>query len=93
VGVKLASGEVLHSNFVLNAAGAWAPKIAKTVGVDLPIDPTKRQVTVFETNARPEKVLPLLFLPSGLYVVHEGAGIFTVGKSFPTDHVGYDDFN
>jgi len=93
VGVKLASSEVLHSNFVLNAAGAWAPKIAKTVGVDLPIDPTKRQVTVFETNARPEKVLPLLFLPSGLYVVHEGAGIFTVGKSFPTDHVGYDDFN
>lgn len=35
---------------------------------------------------------PLLFLPSGLYVVHEGAGVFTIGKSFPTDYVGYDDF-
>jgi glycine/D-amino acid oxidase-like deaminating enzyme len=92
-GVRLTSGEVLNGKLVMNAAGAWAPKIAKTVGVHLPIDPTKRQVTVIETNARPEKVLPLLFLPSGLYIVHEGAGNFTIGKSFPTDHVGYDDFN
>jgi len=92
-GVRLASGEVLSSNIVVNAAGAWAPKIAKTVGVDLPIDPVKRQVTVIETNARPDKVLPLLFLPSGLYIVHEGAGIFSIGKSFADDYVGYDDFN
>lgn len=91
-GVRLASGDVLGSPVVMNAAGAWAPKVAKTVSVELPIAPTKRQVTVIETNARPENVLPLLFLPSGLYVVHEGAGVFTIGKSFPTDYVGYDDF-
>ena len=48
---------------------------------------------MIETNARPEKILPLLFLPSGLYCIHEGEGLFTVGKSFPTDPVGYDDFN
>jgi len=93
VGVKLASGEVLNSNVVLNAAGAWAPKIAKTVGVDLPIAPTKRQVTIVEANVRPEKILPALFLPSGLYIIHEGAGVFTIGRSFSTDYVGYDDFN
>ena len=91
-GVRLASGDVLSSPVVMNAAGAWASKVAKTVSVELPIAPTKRQVTVIETNARPENVLPLLFLPSGLYVVHEGAGVFTIGKSFPTDYVGYDDF-
>jgi FAD-dependent oxidoreductase domain-containing protein 1 len=93
IGVKLSSGAVLNSNNVLNAAGAWAPLIAKTLGVDLPISPTKRQVTVIETNARSEKTLPLLFLPSGLYIIHEVEGVFTVGKSFPTDHVGYDDFS
>jgi len=42
---------------------------------------------------RPEKTLPLLFLPSGLYCIHENDGVFTVGKSLPTDYVGYDDFN
>lgn len=92
-GVKLASQETLTSNIVMNAAGAWAPKLAKTADVNLPINPTKRQVTVIETNARPQKILPLLFLPSGLYCIHEGEGLFTVGKSFSTDYVGYDDFH
>ncbi len=91
-GVKLSSGEILNSNVVVNTAGAWAPRIADTVGVDLPINPTKRQVTIIETNTRPEKTLPVLFLPSGLYCIHESEGVFTVGKSFPTDYVGYDDF-
>ena len=91
-GVKLSSGEVLNSKVVVNTAGAWAPKIAKTVGVDLPISPTKRQVTVIETNVRPEGILPALFLPSGLYCIHEHEGIFIVGKSFPDDYVGLDDF-
>ena len=91
-GVKLSSNEVLSSKVVVNTAGAWAPEIANTIGVELPINPTKRQVTVIETSARPEKVLPLLFLPSGLYCIHESEGIFTVGKSFSDDYVGYDDF-
>ena len=91
-GVKLTSNEILNSKVVLNAAGAWAPEIARTAGVELPINPTKRQVTVIETNARPEKVLPLLFLPSGLYCIHESEGVFTVGKSFPDDYVGTNDF-
>jgi len=91
-GVKLSSGEISNGNIVVNSAGAWAPKIARTVGVDLPIDPTKRQVTIIETNVRPEKTLPVLFLPSGFYCIHESEGIFTVGKSLPTDYVGYDDF-
>ena len=92
-GVNLSSGEILISSIVVNTAGAWAPKIARTVGVDLPIDPTKRQVTIIETNVRPEKTLPLLVLPSGLYCIHENEGTFTVGKSLPTDYVGFDDFN
>jgi glycine/D-amino acid oxidase-like deaminating enzyme len=92
VGVALASGERLNSKIVMNAAGAWASKIAKTVGVDLPIAPTKRQVTIVETNYRGEGVLPVLFLPSGLYVIHEGEGMFMVGKSFADDYIGTDDF-
>jgi len=91
-GVKLISGEVLNSNIVMNAAGAWAAQVAETVGIELPILPTKRQVTIIETNERPEKTLPVLFLPSGLYVIHEESGLFMCGKSFPDDHVGLDDF-
>lgn len=91
-GVKLTNGETLASNIVMNAAGAWAGLIAKSAGVELPIAPTKRQVTIIETNYRGEGVLPALFLPSGLYVIHEGEGLFMVGKSFADDYVGTDNF-
>lgn len=91
-GVQLASGEWLHSRCILNAAGAWAPQVAATIGVALPIAPTKRQVTIFETNVRPAKRLPALFFPSGLYLMHEDEGVFMCGKSFADDYIGYDDF-
>ncbi len=91
-GVKLTSGEILNSNIVMNAAGAWAASIAKTAGVVMPVLPTKRQVTIVETNIHPENVLPVLFLPSGLYVIHEGEGLYMIGKSFPDDYVGTDNF-
>lgn len=92
-GVKLATGEVLQSTLVLNAAGAWAPKLAQTIKVALPIAPTKRQVTIFATNVRPTTRLPALFLPSGVYLIHEDDGLFMCGKSFADDYVGYDDFH
>jgi glycine/D-amino acid oxidase-like deaminating enzyme len=92
-GVKLASGDSLMAKAVVNTAGAWAPKIARTVGVDLPISPTKRQVFIIETQTRPDKILPVIFFPSGLYCIHEGEGLFMCGKSLPNDPVSYEDFS
>ncbi len=89
-GVRLSSGEELNAKFVLNSAGAWATRIAQTVGVDLPIEPTKRQVFVLETMARPEGILPGLFAPSGLYIFHERDNTFTCGKSLPDDPIGFE---
>ena len=57
-GVALASGERLSTGFVVNAAGAWAPALAQTTGIDLPVQPVKRQVFVFETHIRPDGTLP-----------------------------------
>jgi len=89
-GVTLASGEKLNAKFVVNSAGAWAPLIAETVGVTLPIQPVKRQVFVLETTVRPEADLPALFFPSGLYLIHERSGHFMCGKSLPDDPIGYE---
>jgi glycine/D-amino acid oxidase-like deaminating enzyme len=88
-GVKLSTGERLSAKFVVNSAGAWAPKIANSVGVDLPVQPVKRQVFVIETDVQPAGTLPLLFMPSGLYVIHERESLFMVGKSLPDDPIGY----
>lgn len=91
-GVELSSGVILQSNIVMNAAGAWAKYLAESIGASIPVEPTKRQVTIVEANVHSEKVLPALFLPSGLYVIHEGEGMFMIGKCFADDYVGTDDF-
>ncbi|MEO6063482.1 MAG: FAD-binding oxidoreductase [Thermoflexales bacterium] len=92
-GVALASGERLSGGAVVNAAGPWAARVAKTAGVDLPVAPVKRQVFIVDTPIRPDRILPGVFFPSGLYLFHEGEGLFMVGKSLPTDPVTEDDFN
>ncbi len=92
-GVQLNNGTVLQSNVVVNSAGAWGTQIAQTCGVEIPMQPVMRQVYIVETAVRPEKILPLLLLPSGTYIIHEGHGIFMTAHSFPDDPVTTTDFS
>ncbi|MCA9980968.1 MAG: FAD-binding oxidoreductase [Anaerolineales bacterium] len=89
-GVRLADGRELSSPLVINTAGAWARDLLQTIGVDLPVLPIMRQVFVVQTNIPTSGFLPSIFLPTGLYVIHENEGHFLVGKSFPDDPEGYD---
>jgi glycine/D-amino acid oxidase-like deaminating enzyme len=89
-GVRLASGDELTARFVVNSAGAWAGKIARTAGVELPVDPVKRQVFVLETEVETGVTYPLTVFPSGLYLIHEHARVFMAGKSLPDDPVGFE---
>ncbi len=92
-GVKLASGETLKGGIIANCAGAWAAGLTRTVGVDLPVEPVMRQVYIVETEAKHEDIIPSLFFPSGLYVIHEGGGHFMCGKSYPDDPITVTDFS
>jgi glycine/D-amino acid oxidase-like deaminating enzyme len=88
-GVRLASGEKWTSGFTVNCAGAWAAKVGKTAGVQLPVDPVMRQVFALATAVKPEGPLPLTVLPSGLYFRTETGGLILVGKSMDEDPVGF----
>ena len=92
-GLRTASGDVYHSDTVFNVAGAWAPLLAEPLGVHLPIQPIKRQVFAVALDVRFDHILPLLLLPTGQYVIHEGDGSFITGGSRPDDPVTYDDFS
>lgn len=89
-GVRMSSGEEISAGYVVNSAGAWAQKLADTVGVDLRIEPTKRQVFVFETNVKTDVDYPLTVFPSGLYLIQEHENIFMAGKILPDDPVGFE---
>ena len=89
-GVRLASGECLPAGVVVNCAGAWASGVARTAGINLPVDPVKRQIFVLDTMIKPKGPLPLTILPSGLYFRSETGGLILLGKSMPEDPVDFD---
>ena len=89
-GVKLSSGEIIKAKYVLNSAGAWATRLAQTVGIELPIDPIMRQVFIVEIAAQPEEIYPLTVFPSGLYLIQEHENRFMISKSMDDDLIGFD---
>lgn len=76
--VTLDTGETLEAGLVVNAAGPNAGKVAALAGIELPIEPRKRNVFVFEARERYED-MPLLVDPSGIYVRPEGSVYITGG--------------
>ena len=76
--VRLDNGEKLEAGLVVNAAGPNAGRIAALAGIDLPVEPRKRNVFVFEARERYAD-MPLLVDPSGIYVRPEGSVYITGG--------------
>ena len=89
-GVKLKDGTALSAKYVVNSAGAWGTKLARTTGVELPIDPVMRTVFVIQTTVEPQEIYPLTVFPSGLYLIHEHGNQFTCAKSVADDPIGFD---
>jgi FAD-dependent oxidoreductase domain-containing protein 1 len=89
-GVKTASGETFWSSNVVNCTGAWAARLVKTVGIELPVDPTKRQVFAVKPEFSFDGPLPLTVLPSGFYFRSETGGLLLMGKSMEEDPIGFD---
>jgi len=69
--IRLADGDQVLSNLVVNAAGPWARSIARLAGVNLPVAARKRTVYVLSSPSRLEP-FPLLIDPSGFWIRPEG---------------------
>ena len=79
----------IETPVVVNACGAWAPELGKMVGVDIPIDPIRRQVVVTAPipDLRPDFPFVIFFADS-LYFHREGPGILT-GQSNNNERPGF----
>ncbi|MFB6184478.1 MAG: NAD(P)/FAD-dependent oxidoreductase [Haloarculaceae archaeon] len=84
-GVELGDGETVAADYVVNAAGPWAPLVDGMVGVDVPLRHTGGPIVVLDAGR--EVRLPLTFFEDGLYFREEGATRLLVGN-FAT---GYDE--
>ena len=68
---------------VVNAAGAWSPRVAAMAGVDLPVSPRRRQVAVVDPSTPvPESVPLTIDLETGSYFRPERNGVALVGGHF-----------
>ena len=89
-GVKILSGDIYSSSTLVNCTGGWAKQILKTAGIDLPVDPVKRQIMAVKPEVTLDYPLPLTYLPSGFYFRTETGGLLLLGKSMEEDPVGID---
>lgn len=89
-GVKTVSGETFFSSHVVNCTGAWAARLLKAAGIEIPVEPTKRQVFAVKPEIILEGPLPLTILPSGFYFRTETGGLLLMGKSMEEDPIGFD---
>ena len=86
--VLLDDGARLVGGTVVNAAGAWSGEIGRMAGLQVPVEPRRRCVFVFDS---PEKIpdAPFVFDDSGVFVRPEGP-FYLCGTTPPVENAGTD---
>jgi len=88
----------VSAGVMVNAAGAWAPRLAQLYGKTLPSVPVRRQVCIAHSQEIDLTPYGMFVDTSGLYFHHDGGNILS-GYATPRepegyrfDHDGYDFF-
>jgi sarcosine oxidase, subunit beta len=88
-GVATSAGPIATS-VVVCAAGVWSPELARTAGVDLPVEPVLREVVATAPVAGlPERVPLTVDFTTGFYFHREGPGLL-IGMADREQPPGFD---
>ena len=97
--VTLKSGVTIQAGTVVNASGPRAALTARMAGLDVPVEPRKRTLFVFDCAKTPEGSatvnqgrLPLMIDPSGVFCRPEGRFFLTGAVPVEDTAVDWDDF-
>lgn len=86
--VETAAGRI-ETGAVVCAAGAWSPQVGEWFGVDLPVEPLRRQLVISEAvpDLPPDTPFTIDFATS-FYFHNEGPGLL-IGMSDPHETPGF----
>jgi len=88
--VETPAGEI-RAGALVNAAGPWAGEVAHMLGLQLPIEPLKRQMLVTTPLPDVPRDFPFVIeFASGLYFHREGPGVLT-GMANHAEPPGFDE--
>jgi glycine/D-amino acid oxidase-like deaminating enzyme len=78
----------IEARMVVNAAGAWAPELAKILGYESPSEPVRRQISLFHARDLDLTQQGMVIDPSGVYF-HPEAIYGLAGYATPTEASGF----
>lgn len=81
VSITTNSSGTIHANAAVNATGAWARQLAKTVDVTLPIVPQRRRLSVLDQTVSPGEPLTV-DVDTGVYFLPDADGVVHAGGHF-----------
>ena len=91
--VRLKTGETVACGTVVNASGPRAALTARMAGLDVPVEPRKRCLFVFDAQTPLGQTLPLTITPEGVHVRSERQ-YYLCGTTPESDLAPrYDDFD
>ena len=74
---------------VVCCAGAWSRAVGAWFGVDLPVDPVRRQIVVTEPVPSLDQTMPMTIDFSTTFYFHEEGPGLLIGMSDPDETVGF----